>query len=204
MHPGGGEATREILDLAGVGEGTRLVDLGCGTGRAVAAAERRGAEAVGLDRDGPVCGTLASLPFADDAFEAAISECAICLAGDLDAALAEARRVLRPGGRLAVADVVAEARLDLPAPVTGMLCLEGARSRADLEAAIEAAGLEVATVRDRSGDLTAFRDRVRDRIDVDGLLSALGDDGRYRDGIRRVETAVEEGTVGYVHLLATA
>lgn len=203
MHPGGEAATRELLDLARVGEGTRMVDLGCGTGRAIVAAEARGAEPVGLDRDGPVRGDLSSLPFADGSFEAAISECALCLADDLHAALAEARRVVGSGGRLAVSDVVAEARLDLPAPLAELLCLDGARSRDALRSAVEAAGFEVATVRDRSGDLAAFRDRVRDRLDVEGVLSALGDDGRYRDAIHRIERAVGEGTVGYVHLLAT-
>lgn len=204
MHPGGETATRELLDLAGVGPGTRLVDLGCGTGRTVALAEAVGAEAVGLDRDGPVCGELPSLPFADDAFDVAVSECAICLVDDLDAALAEARRVLRPGGRLAVADVVADEPPDLPGPLARMLCLDGARPEGDLVDAMQGAGLSVETVRDRSRDLAAFRDRVRDRVDIDGLLAALGDDGRYVDGIDRAERAVETGAIGYVHVVATA
>lgn len=203
MHPGGDDATRELLGLAGVGEGTRLVDLGCGTGRAIAVAETLGAEAVGLDRDGPVLGDLSSLPFADDAFEVAISECALCLAEDLDAALMEARRVLGSDGRLAVSEVVAEDRLDLPAPLAGILCLDRARPPDGLRSAVEAAGFEVAAVLDRSGDLATLRDRVRDRVDVEGLLSALGEDGRYRDAVRRVESAVEDGAIGYVHLLAT-
>lgn len=202
MHPGGEQATRRLLDLADVGEGTRMADLGCGTGRGIAVAEALGADAVGLDREGPVCGDLASLPFADDAFDVAISECAICLADDLDAALAEARRVLRPGGRLA--DVVADEPPDLPGPVARMLCLAEARAEADLVDAIQGAGLSVETVRDRSRDLLTFRDRVRDRVDVEGLLSALGDEGRWTDAIDRAERAVETGTVGYVHVLATA
>ena len=40
-----------LLDLAGVGSGDRLIDLGCGDGRILLAAARRGAEACGIDRD---------------------------------------------------------------------------------------------------------------------------------------------------------
>lgn len=40
-----------MLDLAGVGSGDRLIDLGCGDGRIVIAAARRGAEALGIDID---------------------------------------------------------------------------------------------------------------------------------------------------------
>ena len=44
-------AVERMLDLAEVGAGTRLLDLGCGDGRIVIAAARRGADAMGIDID---------------------------------------------------------------------------------------------------------------------------------------------------------
>ena len=58
-----------MLDLAGVGPGDRLVDLGCGDGRIVISAALRGAEAMGVDRD-PVrlqeCAAAARLAGVED------------------------------------------------------------------------------------------------------------------------------------------
>ena len=45
------ELVERLLDLAQVGAGDRLIDLGCGDGRIVIAASRRGAEALGIDID---------------------------------------------------------------------------------------------------------------------------------------------------------
>lgn len=203
LHPGGEAATRDLLAAADVGTGTRLVDLGCGAGDAVALAEALGADAVGLDRDGPVVGDLTRLPFADAAFDVVLSECAICLADDLDAALSEARRVLAPGGRLAVSDVTLERDLDVPPILARPLCLATARPRDRLVARIEAAGLDVVHVRDRSGDLAEMRDRIRSRVDVDGLLGALGDAaGPLGDGVDAIEEALADGVLGYVHVVA--
>ena len=51
LHPGGAEATATLLDRAGVSDGTRLLDVGCGAGDALTRARNRGATAVGLDRN---------------------------------------------------------------------------------------------------------------------------------------------------------
>lgn len=49
--PSRAESVEAALDLAGVGPGTRFVDLGCGDGQVVAAAARRGAQASGIEAD---------------------------------------------------------------------------------------------------------------------------------------------------------
>ena len=51
FRPTPDDALERMLELAGVGPGDRLIDLGCGDGRIVLAAARRGAEAVGIDID---------------------------------------------------------------------------------------------------------------------------------------------------------
>jgi SAM-dependent methyltransferase len=61
------------------------------------AADRIGATAIPVERSG-LDGQ--SLPFADDAFDAALSTWTMCTIPDVDAALRELRRVLKPGGRL--------------------------------------------------------------------------------------------------------
>ena len=212
LHPGGREATRRLLDRADVTAGTRLLDVGCGCGDAVTIARERGARAVGLDcdpgsdADHAVRGDLAALPVADGALDAVLAECVLCLADDRPAALAEAHRALRPGGRLAVSDVVVSgSRPDLPAELVEAFCLGGDRSRDRLLADVETADFAVADVRNHRDDLLTMRDRIRARVDYEGLLGALGDRGdRLLAGIERLESAVEDETVGYVSLVATA
>jgi SAM-dependent methyltransferase len=102
------------LDALGVGEGTRLLDVGCGAGRALRLAADRGADVSGIDaapgmleyarRRVPgamlVQGELQTLPFADDAFDAVTGFNSFQYAADPVAALLEAKRVTAPGGRI--------------------------------------------------------------------------------------------------------
>jgi len=74
-----------------------------------------------------------------------ISNCVINLSGDKPAVLTEAARVLKPGGRFAVSDVIADEDMDDAtraemAQWTG--CIAGALTRRQFEAALIAAGLE--------------------------------------------------------------
>lgn len=207
LHPGGPQATEDLLDRARVGKATQLVDLGCGAGGTLALARDRGAVAIGLDRQpgrGQICGTLEHLPLADGSTEVAISECAICLADDLEAALAECQRILVPGGRLALSDVVLEHRLEsVPAPMAQALCLTGQRHPAALVEQLEDAGFVITSRRDHRDDLLAMRDKLAGKVDHEGLLGALGDRGRsLLTAVQEIEAAVEDGTLGYVSLVA--
>ncbi len=208
LHPGGRQATADLLDRADVDASTTLLDLGCGAGDALSLARERGATAVGVDRDpggtGSVRGDLVTLPVSSDAVDVGLAECTLCLAADLDRALAEVDRVLAPGGRLALSDVVREGPLpDVPPELAEPLCLTGARERSALFERVEAAGFDVADRRDHRADLLATRDRLKQRVDYEGLLGALGERGqRLLDGVERLEAAVEDGRIGYVSLVA--
>lgn len=97
--PGGGAA---LFDLVGDLRGKRILDIGCGLGPYRRAIEERGGIWIGLDLTGGSCrvhGDGYRLPFRDGAFDGVLSAAVLEHLPDLDAAMAEVRRVLRPGGR---------------------------------------------------------------------------------------------------------
>jgi SAM-dependent methyltransferase len=152
--------------VADLHEGETVLDLGSGAGADVLISARRvGAtgRVIGLDmtdemlalaranaeRAGAsnvefVKGHIEEIPLADATVDVVISNCVINLSGDKPAVLREVARVLRPGGRFAVSDVIADAGMD-EATRSDMQqwtgCVAGALTRAEFEGALTAAGL---------------------------------------------------------------
>jgi SAM-dependent methyltransferase len=114
-----------LVDLAGVAPGWSVLDVACGTGivaRTVAPRVGRTGEVTGVDLNEAMLtvarraaapsdaaadiawrqGDVAELPFADAAFDAVLCQMALMFFPDRVRALAEMRRVVRPGGRVAV------------------------------------------------------------------------------------------------------
>jgi arsenite methyltransferase len=105
---------------------------------------RRNAEAAQADNVEFIKGYLEELPLPDDSVDVVISNCVINLAGDKPKVLAEAARVLRPGGRFAVSDVIADPDMDDAtkadmAAWTG--CIAGALTEREFRDALAAAGM---------------------------------------------------------------
>jgi SAM-dependent methyltransferase len=105
-----------VADAAGVGDGTSLLDLGCGDGAFCAFAASRGAIVHGVDAEPDAIagaleavpgadfrlGMMESLPWADASFDVVTSFNALQYALDTEVALNEASRVARPSGRIAI------------------------------------------------------------------------------------------------------
>src|SRR5574340_27422 len=153
--------------LAELKPGEVVLDLGSGGGIDVLLSARRvgpAGKAYGLDMTDEMLalaeenrrksgvtnveflrGEIENIPLPDHSVDVIISNCVINLSADKDRVLAEAFRVLRPGGRFTVSDVVT--RGEIPAPVRQSVfawvgCLAGALGEDDYRAKLASAGFE--------------------------------------------------------------
>jgi SAM-dependent methyltransferase len=153
--------------VAELREGETVLDLGSGGGIDVLLSARRvgpTGKAYGLDMTDEMLalarenqakasienvewlrGQIEAIPLPAETVDVVISNCVINLSGDKPRALAEAARVLRPGGRFAVSDVIADEDMDAATKAdmqqfTG--CIAGALTRGEFEDALAAAGFE--------------------------------------------------------------
>jgi SAM-dependent methyltransferase len=152
--------------VADLHPGETVLDLGSGAGADVLISARRvgpKGKAIGLDMTDEMLalaranaeqagaanaeflkGYIEDIPLADATVDVVISNCVINLAADKRKVIAETARVLRPGGRFAVSDVIADEDMDAAtradmAAYTG--CIAGALTEAEFRAALADAGL---------------------------------------------------------------
>jgi SAM-dependent methyltransferase len=152
--------------VADLHEGETVLDLGSGAGADVLISAKRvgpTGRAIGVDMTDEmldlargnaahagvanvefVKGYIEDIPLPDSSVDVVISNCVINLAADKAKVLAEAGRVLRPGGRIAVSDVIADPGMDEAtradiAAYTG--CIAGALTEREFRAALDNAGL---------------------------------------------------------------
>jgi len=158
--------------VADLRDGETVLDLGSGAGADVLISARRVAptgRAIGLDMTDEmldlaranaaqagvtnvefVKGYLEDVPLPDASVDVVISNCVVNLSGDKPKTIAEAARVLRPGGRFAISDVIADAGMDEQtkadmAAWTG--CIAGALTEAAFRQVLAAAGFEQIDIR---------------------------------------------------------
>lgn len=175
--------------LAALQPGDVVLDLGSGGGIDVLLSARRvapGGKAYGLDMTPEMLelanankakaglanvefllGSIEDIPLPDDSVDVVISNCVVNLSPNKGQVFAEAFRVLRPGGRLAISDVVLSRPLtpeltDVMALWTG--CIAGALVETDAIALMEAAGFEQVSVEATN---------VFGRTELQGLASSL-------------------------------
>ena len=125
-------------------------------------------------------GTIEAIPLPDNSVDVIISNCVINLSGDKDAVLREAFRVLRPGGRFAVSDVIV--RGEVPADIRRRMelwvgCIAGALEESDYAARLRAAGFQDVEVEPwrvyKIEDARAFL--TDSGLDVDRIAPAVQD-----------------------------
>jgi len=161
----------DALDLLSLAPGARLLDIGCGSGVCLGVASGRGAQVTGLDASPAMLdharerapdaqldvGDLQFLPYDDGAFDAVTTFNSFWFAADPVAALAEAARVVVPGGRVLMLVFGRPERCDIT-PMLGAVAALGppaARGKFDfhergvLERMAETAGLAT----ERAGSL---------------------------------------------------
>ena len=176
------------------------------------AGAREAAAAAGLDdRVAFVRGDAGSLPFADGEFDAVLCECSLCTFADKPRAAAEIARVLYPGGRLALADVVAEPGR-LPAGFDGVLaaiaCVGEAMPEQGYRALLAQAGLRVLATESLDAEADALAGRIEDRLRgarLLGLDRLEGSPVGTADAIelvRAARRAIADGALGYALLVA--
>jgi SAM-dependent methyltransferase len=133
-------------------------------------------------------GAIESIPLPDNSVDVVISNCVINLSSDKDAVLREAFRVLKPGGRFAVSDVVV--RGEVPADIRRSLelwvgCIAGALEVREYEEKLSAAGFENVEVDAwriyRIDDARSFL--AESGVDLDRLAPAV--DGTFASAFVR-------------------
>ena len=231
FHPGGPKLTRQLASATLVSPNAEVLDVACGIGnsaRIVAAdfgatvtgcdfsdmnLQRAAAasSAAGLEqRTRFVRSSAERLPYEPRSFDVALCECSLCLFENMDGALQEIFRVLKPGGRIGVSDFF------LNAPVPGILagllgqalCVANARSADGLRLAFTRTGFEHIRLRIVNWALAEMIMRVRHRLDVLAATVSSSDLvlpvdwGDPAPVLTALERFIEAGGTGYLIITA--
>lgn len=222
LRPGGTHLTLRALDLVGLEDGARVLDIGSGPGATLGLLARRGLRPVGADYSASLAAESAAVapsvaadaeraPFRSESMDAAFMECVLSAVPDKAAALVEAGRVLRTGAPLTLSDVVVEGAL--PEPLDSfagwMACAAGALPANAYVELLEAAGFTVEIVEDHHTAMADLLAQVARRLAlIRGAIRAgvvdvasAGLDEKLLDlGERLLATAKEaagDGLLGY-------
>jgi arsenite methyltransferase len=188
--------------LAELKEGETVLDLGSGGGIDVLLSARRvgpSGKAYGLDMTDDMLalarenqkkagaenveflkGEIEAIPLPDSSVDVIISNCVINLSADKDKVLREAFRVLKPGGRFAVSDVVTRGAIPEAVRRNMLLwvgCLAGALDENDYRMRLAAAGFEAIGIEPtRIYDVEDAREFLTSQsVDVDAIAAEVGD-----------------------------
>ncbi|MGH2461506.1 MAG: class I SAM-dependent methyltransferase [Chloroflexota bacterium] len=232
FHPGGLALTERLGELLRLGPDDQVLDVASGLGTsAIFLAERFGCAVVGIDygedevrmaTERAKQATLADrvrfergdaerLPLPDARVDAVICECAFCSFPDKAAAAREFARVLRPGGRVGLADLTRRGPIppDLETLLGWLACLGDARPVAEYVAFLRDAGFSEILVEAHPDALRSLARDVRGKLLGAEVLAKLGklplpgaDFQQARQLARAASAAVEEGRFGYSLLVA--
>ena len=228
FHPGGRALTTKLIRSLGVGHDDVVVDAACGIGTsAIQLARDTGCRVIGVDlsptnvreasdaaessgiedRVRFVVGDAEVLPLDSASADGALCECALCTFPDKRRAVRELARVLKPGARLALSDVTADAsRLpgELRTLQAWVACIADARSPDEIAALLESEGFSVESILRHDEALLELLGRIESRLRVVRMSGAVesGDLDRAPALIELARDAVARGTLGYASLVA--
>lgn len=229
-HPGGRRLTRRLADHLHLQPNGRVVDVASGPGataqllaleygvevdgvdlaESIVHQARRRVDDAGLsDRVRFHVGEAEHLPLHDGSADAAISECAFCTFPDKPSAAAEFARVLRPGGRLGLADVVtspAGLPQELSTAAAWVACIADARPPEYYHTVLADAGLRTLTTERCDDALLHMIDDIESRIRLVQIVRSFATLGvdveRVQCYARLARQAVTDGLLGYSLIVA--
>lgn len=228
FHIGGRPATKEVLDQLDLRPGARVLDIGCGIGGpARFAAATYGVQVDGIDltpdyvaTGGELCrwvglagkvtlhhGSATALPFADATFDAAYMLHVGMNIADKATVMREAARVLQPGGRFAVYDVMrlGPGAITYPVPWAAHEGLSSVATPDEYRAALREAGFAITAERERRQFAIEFFDKLRARQAAAappplGLHQAMGADAKLK--MANLVESLKAGTLGPCEIVA--
>ena len=212
FHPGGTELTGRLIDSLQIDADESVLDVACGIGTtSLMVGERHNASVTGIDfseinvqraneaasasaSKTPIqfkTGDATNLPVDDAAVDHLICECAVSTFADQTAAIKESYRVLKPGGQVAISDMVLNGQLPeklqtLLAPWT---CLASAKSAAGYQQLFLDHGFVVTSYEDESQALLDMVFDFKKKLLVAGLGKTLA----TADGVPAMLAALDIG-----------
>ena len=192
FHIGGRHATKSFLDQLQIQGSSRVLDVGCGIGGGCRfTAESYGCQVTGVDltpefvdTGNEICswvspdaaislevGDATSLTQSDNSFDCAYMMHVGMNIADKTLLAQELRRVIRPGGKLGVYDIMEmnEGELKFPVPWASDPSGSAVASLDEYKSALRSAGFEVTAERNRREFALEFFDKLKKKTGVDGL-----------------------------------
>ncbi|MFW9788607.1 MAG: class I SAM-dependent methyltransferase [Candidatus Thorarchaeota archaeon] len=226
FHPGGLALSKLMADRMGVDCESDLLDIACGDGKtATYLARSLGCRVSGIDasqemidsanqlaedlrvndRTEFMVALAGNIPYDDNTFSSAISECSLCTFYDKRQAVKEITRVLEPNGVFGLNDVTVNNRASLDEELQSLLgrvaCVADALSSEEYVKLFEGAGYELLSSSDHSNLLQELARRAKGRA---RFFREVGGDedtmNKMNDAIRiisQIEKQIESGNIGY-------
>jgi arsenite methyltransferase len=234
LRPGGLELTARVAEIGGVTQNHAVLDIACGKGTtAVFLAGKYGCNVVGIDlsekmvdlcrfktgeatvrdRVDILLGDAEALPFRDGCFDLVIAECSFSLLPDKESAAGGIKRVLKPGGKLVMTDIILRGKVskELRNQITFACCLAGAWHAEEYIGLLERLGFINPYLEDHSQELKQVAYQLGMTFgSIDNFTGSLPDGPCRRKGetasftsIEAYEEYVRAGRPGYALLAVT-
>ncbi|MDE1852867.1 MAG: methyltransferase domain-containing protein [Thaumarchaeota archaeon] len=228
-HPGGSVLSSALAFKMQASRGDLFLDVGCGLGSTPRMLSAQfGCDVVGMDLSSTnavaalrrseehgglafVAGDGQHVPMAEQKFDGVMLECVLSTFRDKAGATGEIARILKPGGRVGISDVVVEGDIpdELKSPLLEALCVARALPAEGYRALLEQSGFDVTGVERRKQETLDLLDRIKRALFVAKLLVGVGKlrlDAQDLDYASRLlflaRKSVEEDKLGYVILTA--